>query len=270
MQSLGNSDATITISDILQPLLKASSTDGIKNTLFETLEEVLNQLSGISINIVYDNQTFNEDNSDNQIVEVCTVFEDFISIYQQYKSSGESFELTSLSGESIGQLFDHIKENAYRVELLSKQSEGILKEVFDGLYNKLLQDYPKAKDIIKNKPVYEISFINLMKAVVEIQNSDLDSFIGKVGELIGNDKEITVDSIEEMIGSITEETSQEQINTIDTVLGVLEDFEVEITIPGQSEEEISQNKQTISSLIENNENIDENLKNKLNNILGLL
>ena len=270
LQSLGNSDATITISDILQPLLKASSTDGIKNTLFETLEEVLNQLSGISINIVYDNQTFNEDNSDNQIVEVCTVFEDFISIYQQYKSSGESFELTSLSGESIGQLFDHIKENAYRVELLSKQSEGILKEVFDGLYNKLLQDYPKAKDIIKNKPVYEISFINLMKAVVEIQNSDLDSFIGKVGELIGNDKEITVDSIEEMIGSITEETSQEQINTIDTVLGVLEDFEVEITIPGQSEEEISQNKQTISSLIENNENIDENLKNKLNNILGLL
>ena len=78
LQSLGNSDATITISDILQPLLKASSTDGIKNTLFETLEEVLNQLSGISINIVYDNQTFNEDNSDNQIVEVCTVFEDFI------------------------------------------------------------------------------------------------------------------------------------------------------------------------------------------------
>ena len=53
------------------------------------------------------------------------------------------------------------------------------------------------------------------------------------------------------------------------MLGVLEDFEVTIDIPGSTEGEIEKNKSQIAGYINDNANLTKPLKDKLNYIFGL-
>ena len=141
--------------------------------------------------------------------------------------------------------------------------------MFEELYKQLLTEFSSAESIIKDKHVYEISFTELMKALSEIENATEGSFIDKVGDMISSSASVSIENVEELIASVTEETTTETLETIDVVLGVLEDFEVKIDIPGSTEEEIESNKTQIEEFINDNTNLTESLKDKLNNIFGL-
>ena len=266
LQNLGSN---VTITEILTPILYANSTSAIKSEIFSVIKEVFDKLAQSDVTIQILDTTFVEGDSEDQTSEVCLIFEDFVSIFKQYKIAEEQFSFDNIDSILLGQLLDHIKENAYRVELKGKSNEGIFKNAFDKLYNNLIKTYPSIKDIIKDKQSYEISFANLMQAVVEISSADIDSFIGKVGEIIGSDSEITIEKIEDLVGSINSHTTQQELQTIDTVLGVLEDFDVNISVPGQSSEEIESNKAFIENKINSNEFISQTTKDKLNKLFGI-
>ena len=87
--------------------------------------------------------------------------------------------------------------------------------------------------------------------------------------MLSSSASVSSENVEELIASVTEETTNETLKTIETVLGVLEDFEVTIDIPGSTEEEIESNKSQIADFINNNNNLTESVKDKLNNIFGL-
>ena len=264
---LENLGSNISITDILTPVLRAKSTQGLKEQIVSAIEEVLKSLSNAEFTISLDNITFEEDNAEDQTNEVCLIFEDLLKFYKDYTSSGgEDFNFSNIDKEVLGQLLDHIKENAYRTKLYDYSQEGLFRPVFESLYNQLLAEYPLAEDVIGDKNVWEISFADLMDAVVEIENAAEGSFINKVGEIISSSQEIDVSTINDIISSVTEE----EITTIETVLGVLDDFQVQIPVVGDSEEIIEQNKQEIQNIIDENSVLTQEAKDKLSSILGLL
>lgn len=266
LQNLGDN---ITITDILTPVLRANSTSGIKQTLFDTIEEVLNELANTQIDLRIEGISFEEDSSEDQTSEICLIFEDLLSVYKQYSSTSGEFTFKDIDKNILGSLLDRIKENAYREELASKKTQGLFRPMFEELYKQLLTEFSSAESIIKDKHVYEISFTELMKALSEIENATEGSFIDKVGDMISSSASVSIENVEELIASVTEETTTETLETIDVVLGVLEDFEVKIDIPGSTEEEIESNKTQIEEFINDNTNLTESLKDKLNNIFGL-
>ncbi len=264
---LENLGSNISITDILTPVLRAKSTQGLKEQIVSAIEEVLKSLSNAEFTISLDNITFEEKNAEDQTNEVCLIFEDLLKFYKDYTSSGgEDFNFSNIDKEVLGQLLDHIKENAYRTELYDYSQEGLFRPVFDSLYRQLLAEYPLAEDVIGDKNVWEISFADLMDAVVEIENAAEGSFINRVGEIISSSQEIDVSTINDIISSVTEE----EITTIETVLGVLDDFQVQIPVVGDSEEIIEQNKQEIQNIIDENSVLTQEAKDKLSSILGLL
>lgn len=264
---LENLGSNISITDILTPVLRAKSTQGLKEQIVSAIEEVLKSLSNAEFTISLDNITFEEKNAEDQTNEVCLIFEDLLKFYKDYTSSGgEDFNFSNIDKEVLGQLLDHIKENAYRTELYDYSQEGLFRPVFDSLYRQLLAEYPLAEDVIGDKNVWEISFADLMDAVVEIENAAEGSFINKVGEIISSSQEIDVSTINDIISSVTEE----EITTIETVLGVLDDFQVQIPVVGDSEEIIEQNKQEIQNIIDENSVLTQEAKDKLSSILGIV
>lgn len=264
---LENLGSNISITDILTPVLRAKSTQGLKEQIVSAIEEVLKSLSNAEFTISLDNITFEEKNAEDQTNEVCLIFEDLLKFYKDYTSSGgEDFNFSNIDKEVLGQLLDHIKENAYRTELYDYSQEGLFRPVFDSLYRQLLAEYPLAEDVIGDKNVWEISFAELMNAVVEIENAAEGSFINRVGEIISSSQEIDVSTINDIIASVTEE----EIGTIETVLGVLDDFQVQIPVVGDSEEIIEQNKQEIQNIIDENNVLTQEAKDRLSSILGLL
>lgn len=264
---LENLGSNISITDILTPVLRAKSTQGLKEQIVSAIEEVLKSLSNAEFTISLDNITFEEDNAEDQTNEVCLIFEDLLKFYKDYTSSGgEDFNFSNIDKEVLGQLLDHIKENAYRTELYDYSQEGLFRPVFDSLYRQLLAEYPLAEDVIGDKNVWEISFAELMNAVVEIENAAEGSFINRVGEIISSSQEIDVSTINDIISSVTEE----EITTIETVLGVLDDFQVQIPVVGDSEEIIEQNKQEIQNIIDENSVLTQEAKDRLSSILGIV
>ena len=264
---LENLGSNISITDILTPVLRAKSTQGLKEQIVSAIEEVLKSLSNAEFTISLDNITFEEGNKEDQTSEVCRIFEDLLKFYKDYTSSGGGdFNFSSIDKGVLGQLLDHIKENAYRTKLYDCSQEGLFRPVFESLYNQLLAEYPLAEDVIGDKNVWEISFADLMDAVVEIENAAEGSFINRVGEIISSSQEIDVSTINDIIDSVTEE----EIETIETVLGVLDDFQVQIPVVGDSEEIIEQNKQEIQEIINSNSVLTQEAKDKLSSILGIV
>ena len=266
LQNLGEN---ISIKEILTPVLRAKSTAGIKQALIDAIGDVLNALAGTQIKLSLEGISFVEGDSEDQTDEICLIFEDLLSVYKQYSSSSGDFTFSDIDKTTLGSLLDRIKENAYRVEIDGNTKEGLFKPLFDELYKQFLDEFPDAKTIIKDKPVYEISFSDLMKVLAEIENAAEGSFIDRVGEIIFSSSGVTIKNVEELIGSVTTETTDETLETIETVLGVLEDFEVKIDISGSTEGEIEKNKSQIAGYINDNANLTKPLKDKLNYIFGL-
>ena len=184
-----------------------------------------------------------------------------------YKESASVSSYDDLSYAQIGSLLDKLKENAYRVNLKSKTEAGLFKEVFDGLYDKLLDTYPDAVDIIGDTPRYEINYTTLMEIVESIQDAEENSFIDDLAEILSSDT-VTVDDINTMIDKIGLETTEEDIETINTLLDNIEDLGIDV-ITEDTATVIEENKDSIIETLNNNDNIPQETKDKILAFLGL-
>lgn len=91
-------------------------------------------------------------------------------------------------------------------------------------------------------------------------------------ETLSDGGNITSETIEEMIDTITEEIDDDTIADIETLVDVANDLGYQIEIPGATEEIIEENKETINDTINDKVEaglINEDLANKIKEMLGL-
>lgn len=157
-----NLDEETKLAELLKPILYAKSTKGIRETLFNTFAEVLNNLlgtttSGISFSL--DKVTLKEGAVEDQTDEICAVFESFIEIYRAF-SENSSVQIKNLDKVALGKMLDRMKENAYRTELEEvKQEEGIFKFAFTNLINKVEETYQTELTAIGKYPLNKTEYI---------------------------------------------------------------------------------------------------------------
>ncbi len=246
---------TLTITELLKPVLYAKSTEGLKQEFFTPIQDALNQIVSEENTITLDisSVTFEENNTEDQADEICEIFEQFLNIYKD-----GNFSFDTIDKIKFGQLLDSMKENAYRQELQLKTEKGLFYDAFDKIYKEMQTQFPKIIDIVGEKPVYEISFESLMKIVDEFENAEVGSFIESVANVIGT-SEITIENLSKMLDSITEETNQDNINSF---LTLIEGFEVVIEVPQEY-------KDAVLSDIEGRDILTQTTKDQLKNLLGL-
>ncbi len=166
--------------ELLKPILYAKSTKGIRETLFNTFAEVLNNLLGTTtsgITFSLDKVTLKEGAVEDQADEICAVFESFIEIYRAF-SENSSVQIKNLDKVALGKMLDRMKENAYRTELEEvKQEEGIFKFAFTNLINKVKETYQAELDAIGKYPLDKTEYIekdfftNLFTQLSSLQNA---------------------------------------------------------------------------------------------------
>ena len=254
LNNLGETE-TLTIKELLKPVLYAKSTEGLKQEFFNPIQDALNQIVSEENKITLDisSVTFEENNTEDQAGEICEIFEQFLSIYKD-----GNFSFDTIDKIKFGQLLDSMKKNAYRQELQGKGEQGLFYDAFDKIYKEMQTQFPKIIDIVGEKPVYEISFESLMKIVDEFENAKVGSFIEAVANVIGS-SEITIENLSKMLDSITEETNQDEINSF---LTLIEEFEVVIEAPQEF-------KDAVLSDIEGRDILTQTTKDQLKNLLGL-
>ena len=252
------------LNKILKPVTYTISTRSLLDNSLQTIVETLNDVADISATINLNAITLKENASEDQSDEICAITTKMVEIYKE-SASVSSYD--DLSYAQIGSLLDKLKENAYRVNLKSKTEAGLFKEVFDGLYDKLLDTYPDAVDIIGDTPRYEINFTTLMEIVESIQDAEENSFIDDLAEILSSDT-VTVDDINTMIDKIGLETTEEDIETINTLLDNIEDLGIDV-ITEDTATVIEENKDSIIETLNNNDNIPQETKDKILAFLGL-
>ena len=256
---------------IIMPIMYTLST---RDILQDALSEIASNLdtilgtSGTTLNLA--SVTLKKGEKEDQASEICSIITTIIDLFGA--EGAESME--NIDYAKLGRLLDVIKENACRIPLSpteNKKTElGLFTTLFDNLYNKLLATYPKAEDIIGDKPVYEINFTKLMKVVQDFKDAeaDADSFIGKLSTIVSTDEGVSKDAVEELINSIDTETIEEELETIENLIDVIEELEINV-IPEETATIIEANKDEILETINNNTEIPDTLKDKIKNLLGL-
>lgn len=284
---LSNLGSDVTITDILSPVLTAQSTDGLKRQVFQTIDEMLNEVVGTSENfgnlesLDFDTIFIKEGGIEDQTDEVCKIFESVIEIYKDYTKTTESgleYSLSNMDKTQLGVLADRIKENAYRVDIASQSAEqekpandGIFRVAFDNLYNKMLSSFENGniRQLIEGKEVYNISFTSLMASVEAFEDVAQSEFVGKVSEILTSEEDITIEKVEELVDTISQESADEILVVADTLLDNLDSLDVKIELPEVSEEELD----NVLAGLDNNTTITENypeLKDKIKDIFNFL
>ena len=253
---LNNLGSNVTITQILSPVLTAKSTDGLKKQVFQTIDEMLNEVVGTSENfgdlesLDFDTIFIKEGGIEDQTDEVCKIFESVIEIYKDYTKTTESgleYSLSNMDKTQLGVLADRIKENAYRVDIASQSAEqekpandGIFRVAFDNLYNKMLSSFENGniRQLIQGKEVYNISFTSLMASVEAFEDVAQSEFVGKVSEILTSEEEITIEKVEELVNTISQESADEILVVADTLLDNLDSLDVKIELPEVSEEDL--------------------------------
>lgn len=159
----------ITISDILRPLLKAKATSSVRDSLFTTFEDALNALvDDGEVTITINNKMFLESNTDNQIEEVCAVFEKFVALYPSLQNG---VELKDINRSMLGELLDTLKVNAYREDLKDKDEEGCFKDAYDSLVEQVKNTITGVRELIGETQNKDINFVELFQKLDELQGS---------------------------------------------------------------------------------------------------
>ncbi len=138
LKCLGNEQAqaqpSVSVDDVFKPILYAKSTEAIKNSSFESLANVLTSLTGSTITFDLQGVTLVKHNTNDQANEICEVFEKFLAFYPNYTSG---MQLQDIDKLQLGQLLDAMKVNALRTTLTQKTEEGLFKEAFNALVDKV-------------------------------------------------------------------------------------------------------------------------------------
>ena len=279
---LNNLGSNVTITQILSPVLTAKSTDGLKKQVFQTIDEMLNEVVGTSENfgdlesLDFDTIFIKEGGIEDQTKEICNIFENVIEIYKDYTEAtegGGNYDLASMDKTMLGILADSIKANAYRVEIASQngeesrpQNNGIFRTAFDNLYNQMLSSFENGniRQLIEGKDVWQISFTSLMASVEAFEDVAQSDFVKEVSDILTSGSDITISDVENLVGTITEDTAQEVVDQIDNLLDNLGDLEVKIDLPSVSEEQIDSALESNSVLTEKYPDLADKIKNIFN------
>ena len=279
---LNNLGSNVTISQILSPVLTAKSTDGLKKQVFQTIDEMLNEVVGTSENfgdlesLDFDTIFIKEGGIEDQTKEICNIFENVIEIYKDYTEAtegGGNYDLASMDKTMLGILADSIKANAYRVEIASQngeenrpQNNGIFRTAFDNLYDQMLSSFENGniRQLIEGKEIWQISFTSLMASVEAFEDVAQSDFVKEVSDILTSGSDITISDVENLVGTITEDTAQEVVDQIDTLLDNLGDLEVKIDLPSVSEEQIDSALASNGVLTEKYPDLADKIKNIFN------
>lgn len=279
---LSNLGSDVTITDILSPVLTARSTDGLKKQVFQTIDTMLVDVVGTTENfgnlesLDFDTIFIKEGGIEDQTKEICNIFENVIEIYKDYTEAtedGGNYDLASMDKTMLGILADSIKANAYRVEIASQngeesrpQNNGIFRTAFDNLYNQMLSSFENGniRQLIEGKDVWQISFTSLMASVEAFEDVAQSDFVKEVSDILTSGSDITISDVENLVGTITEDTAQEVVDQIDTLLDNLGDLEVKIDLPSVSEEQIDSTLESNSVLTEKYPDLADKIKNIFN------
>lgn len=271
LSALLNEDVSLVIKEIPQaqiekiliPALYSKSMQGVVNEAITIATENINSITGKNTSVDLSSITLHEGDSEDQASELSNIIKKFVDVVPE---SGNISSLKEIPYDKLGSLLDAVKENAFRTQLSGKTQEGLFKQHFLDFFENLKITYPQSERIIGSRNPWEISFTELLSAVEKIMNSS-NSFISKFDDIITKEN-ITVDDITNLVDNIDENVNKEEINDLIDI--VVDSFDYNIQIPGDTEEQINQNKETISSAINSNANIDNITKQKIKGLLGLL
>ena len=129
---------------VIKPVLYAKSTSKLKTSIFDSLVEIANSLTGGVNTIDLSAITLVEGNSEDQADEICEVFASFVAINESYTSES----LRDIDKTLLGEFLTNMQQNAYRVTLAGKSEEGIFKGIFDNFLQSLKDEY--AEEIAKD------------------------------------------------------------------------------------------------------------------------
>lgn len=129
---------------VIKPVLYAKSTSNLKTSIFDSLVEIANSLTGGVNTIDLSAITLVEGNSEDQADEICEVFASFVAINESYTSES----LRDIDKTLLGEFLTNMQQNAYRVTLAGKSEEGVFKGIFDNFLQSLKDEY--AEEIAKD------------------------------------------------------------------------------------------------------------------------
>ncbi len=129
---------------VIKPVLYAKSTSNLKTSIFDSLVEIANSLTGGVNTIDLSAITLVEGNSEDQADEICEVFASFVAINESYTSES----LREIDKTLLGEFLTSMQQNAYRVTLAGKSEDGIFKGIFDNFLQSLKDEY--AEEIAKD------------------------------------------------------------------------------------------------------------------------
>lgn len=129
---------------VIKPVLYAKSTTNLKTSIFDSLVDIANSLTGGTNTIDLSAITLVEGNSEDQADEICEVFASFIAINESYTNE----TLRNVDKTLLGDFLTSMQQNAYRVTLAGKSEEGIFKGIFDNFLQSLKDEY--AEEIAKD------------------------------------------------------------------------------------------------------------------------
>ena len=129
---------------VIKPVLYAKSTSKLKTSIFDSLVEIANSLTGGVNTIDLSAITLVEGNSEDQADEICDVFASFVAINESYTSES----LREIDKTLLGEFLTNMQQNAYRVTLAGKSEDGLFKGIFDNFLQSLKTEY--AEEIAKD------------------------------------------------------------------------------------------------------------------------
>ena len=162
------------LDSILKPIFYAKSTQGIRNDLFDTMIEVVDELTLTTNEIDLSSITLVEGAEEDQAQEICEVFTSFVELNKVYSSdmSIKDIDRTLLSG-----LLSNLQTNAYRTTLLNKSEEGLFSGIFTNLmatikseYQDLISYSQELQDMLDESNYPNIDFTELFDLIEEIES----------------------------------------------------------------------------------------------------
>ena len=129
---------------VIKPVLYAKSTSNLKTSIFDSLVDIANSLTGGVNTIDLSAITLVEGNSEDQADEICDVFASFVAINESYTSES----LREIDKTLLGEFLTNMQQNAYRVTLAGKSEDGLFKGIFDNFLQSLKTEY--AEEIAKD------------------------------------------------------------------------------------------------------------------------
>lgn len=135
------------VDNVLNPILYAKSTNGIREMLFTSIGDKIQEVSGINTTLSASGVTLNETSTENQGEEICEVVKKLIIVSNQI---GQGATIKTVDKVSLGNLLNTMKNNAYRKEISAKTEDGIFKNAFVNLMTKLKSEYSEEVQFIEN------------------------------------------------------------------------------------------------------------------------